>query len=60
MRHNDDYWRQEAYWEAERRRNDRKTREQRRREKADESARMAAVCFLGLLAIMLVKLVMGG
>lgn len=62
MKHNSDYWRQEAYWEAERRRAARtqKTREQRRREKADASARMAGVCFLGLLAAMLMKIVRGG
>lgn len=29
-------------------------------EKADASARMAGVCFLGLLAVMLMKIVLGG
>lgn len=62
MKHNDEYWRQEAYWETERRRSarTRKTREQRKREKADASARMAGICFLILLAVMLGKLLMGG
>lgn len=37
MKHGNDYWEQEAYWELERRRaeKNRKTREQRRRERAD-------------------------
>ena len=36
MKHSNDYWEQEAYWEMERRRaeKNRKTREQRRRELA--------------------------
>ena len=39
MKHGNDYWEQEAYWELERRRaeKNRKTREQRRRERADTS-----------------------
>lgn len=37
MKHSNDYWEQEAYWEMERRRaeKNRKTREQRRRERAE-------------------------
>lgn len=62
MKHNSDYWQREAYWEAERCRAARtqKTQEQRRQEKAAASARMAGVCFLGLLAAMLMKIVLGG
>ena len=54
MKHSNDYWEQEAYWEMERRRaeKNRKTREQRRRERADTSALIGGICFLLLLAVL--------
>lgn len=47
MKHSNDYWEQEAYWEMERRRaeKNRKTREQRRRKRADTSALIGGICF---------------
>lgn len=61
MKHSNDYWEQEAYWEMERRRaeRNRKTREQRRRERADTSALIGGICFL-LLAVLLAKVMLGG
>lgn len=62
MKHSNDYWEQEAYWEMERRRaeRNRKTREQRRRERADTSALIGGICFLLLLAVLLAKVMLGG
>lgn len=64
MKHSNDYWEQEAYWEMERRRaeKNRKTREQRRRERerAYTSALIGGICFLLLLAFLLAKVLLGG
>lgn len=62
MKHSNDYWEQEAYWEMERRRaeKNRKTREQRQRERADASALIGGICFLLLLAVLLAKVMLGG
>ena len=62
MKHGNDYWEQEAYWEMERRRaeKNRKTREERRREQADTSALIGEICFLLLLAVLLAKAMLGG
>lgn len=62
MKHSSDYWEQEAYWEMERRRaeKNRKTREQRRRERAYTSALIGGICFLLLVAILLTKAILGG
>lgn len=62
MKHSNDYWEQEAYWEMERRRTEknRKTREQRRRERAYTSALIGGICFLLLVAILLTKAILGG
>nr|DAV41990.1 MAG TPA: hypothetical protein [Caudoviricetes sp.] len=62
MKHSNDYWEQEAYWEMERRRaeKNRKTREQRRRERAYTSALIGGICFLLLVAILLTKAILGG
>lgn len=62
MKHSNDYWEQEAYWEMERRRaeKNRKTREQRRRERAYTSALIGGTCFLLLVAILLTKAILGG
>lgn len=61
MKHSNDYWEQEAYWEMERRRaeKNRKTREQRR-ERADTSAMIGGICFLLLLAVLLANVMLGG
>ena len=62
MKHSNDYWEQEADWEMERRRaeKNRKTREQRRRERAYTSALIGGICFLLLVAILLTKAILGG
>ena len=62
MKHSNDYWEQEAYWELERRRaaKNRRTREQRRRERADTSALIGGICFLLLLGALLAKVMLGG
>lgn len=62
MKHSNDYWEQEAYWEMERRRaeKNRKTRKQRRRERADTSALIGEICFLLLLTVLLAKAMLGG
>ena len=62
MKHSNDYWEQEAYWEMERRRaeKNRKTREQRRRERAYTSALIGGICFSLLVAILLTKAILGG
>ena len=62
MKHSNDYWEQEAYWEMERRRaeKNRKTREQRRRERTYTSALIGGTCFLLLVAILLTKAILGG
>ena len=47
MRHGNDYWEQEAYWELERRR-------------VETSAMIGGICFLLLLAVLLSKVILGG
>ena len=49
MKHGNDYWEQEAYWEME-----------RRRARADTSALIGGICFLLLLAVLLAKVLLGG
>ena len=62
MKRGNDYWEQEAKWEMEQQQaeRNRKTREQRRRERAETSALIGGICFLLLLAFLLAKVMLGG